>query len=200
MTNIQAGQSWSMANSAISSEISEICSNFAWTGSILNLRLHPQNYVSWLKDALACARQIENQEAEGAHLGNLGLAYAALGDAKKAIEHYQQALDIAREIGDRRGEGADLGNLGNAYADLGDAKKAIGYYEQHLDIAREIGDRRGEAKASWNLGIEYEKSGDFKRAADLMQVCVDFEHEIGHPDAGKDADRLENVRAKSRKM
>ena len=52
-------------------------------------------------------------EAEGAWLGNLGNAYAALGDVHKAIEFYEQALVIAREIGDRQGEGADLGNLGN---------------------------------------------------------------------------------------
>ena len=35
----------------------------------------------------------------------LGLAYAALGDVRRAIENYEQALVISREIGDRRGEG-----------------------------------------------------------------------------------------------
>jgi tetratricopeptide (TPR) repeat protein len=53
--------------------------------------------------------------AKGNDLGNLGNAYAALGDARKAIEFYEQALAIAREIGDRRNEGAWLGNLGLAY-------------------------------------------------------------------------------------
>ena len=75
-------------------------------------------------------------------------------------------------------------------------RKAIEYYEQALTIAREIGDRRGESNDRWNLGLAYEKDDDFRRAADLMQVCVDFEREIGHPDAEKDADYLENVRAK----
>ena len=197
--NIQAGQAWAKSQSAANSEGSEICSNFAWQGSILNLRLHPQENIRWIEAALACARQLENQEAEGAHLGNLGLAYADLGDAKKAIEYYEQALTIAREIRDRRGEGNALGNLGNAYADLGDAKKAIEYYEQQLKITQEIGDRSGEANACWNLGLAYEEAGDLKRAADLMQVCVDFEREIGHPDAEKDADNIESVRAKLNK-
>ena len=40
---------------------------------------------------------------EGVHLGNLGNAYADLGEPRKAIEYYEQALKIAREIGDRQG-------------------------------------------------------------------------------------------------
>ena len=36
----------------------------------------------------------------------MGLAYADLGEVRKAIEYYNQALAIIREIGDRRGEGA----------------------------------------------------------------------------------------------
>ena len=75
-----------------------------------------------------------------------------LGDARKAIEYYEQALAIAREIGDRRGEGTALGNLGLAYAALGDARKAIEYYEQALAIAREIGDRRGEGACAGQPG------------------------------------------------
>ena len=43
--------------------------------------------------------------ARGTDLGNLGNAYAALGQAEQAIEYYGQALAISREIGDRRGEG-----------------------------------------------------------------------------------------------
>ena len=63
-------------------------------------------------------------------LSNLGNAYAALGDTRKAIELYEQRLVIAREIGDRRGEGNSLGNLGSAYNALGDTRRAIEHYEQ----------------------------------------------------------------------
>ena len=73
----------------------------------------------------------------------------ALGEARKAIEFYEQALIIDREIGDRRYEGNSQGNLGNAYAALGEARKAIEFYEQALIIAREIGDRRGEGNLRW---------------------------------------------------
>ena len=50
----------------------------------------------------------------GTHSGNLGNAYAALGDPRKAIGYYDPALKIARKIGDRRGEGCYLfGTLAN---------------------------------------------------------------------------------------
>jgi len=45
------------------------------------------------------------RRGEGADLGNLGAAYADLGEPRRAIEYYEAALAIARAIGDRRGEG-----------------------------------------------------------------------------------------------
>ena len=84
--------------------------------------------------ALQAARQLGDRRGEGAALGNLGLAYADLGQPQRAIDYHEQALVISREIGDRRGEGNALGNLGNAYAALGEVERAIGSYEQALVI------------------------------------------------------------------
>ena len=48
-------------------------------------------------------------------LGNLGSAYAGVGDFSKALDYQQQHLAIAREVGDRQAECNALGNLGRAY-------------------------------------------------------------------------------------
>ena len=159
----------------------------------------PRKAIEYYEQALKIFREIGSMRGEGTALGNLGLAYFALGQSFKAIEYYEQALKIFREIGDRRGEGTALGNLGNAYSDLGQPSKAIEYRDQTLKIAREMGDRSGEARASWNLGLEYETAGDLRRAADLMQVDIEFKRKIGHPDAEKDAEYLENLRARIEK-
>ena len=84
--NIQKGQEWARINAAKSQEIAEICSNFAWTGTILNLRLHPLRNIEWLEAALVASRKTENQNAEEAHLGNLSNIYIHLGEPRKAIE------------------------------------------------------------------------------------------------------------------
>jgi tetratricopeptide (TPR) repeat protein len=52
---------------------------------------------SW-QQALIIYREIKDREGEGDALGNLGLAYDALGDYAKAVEYQQQCLAIAREI------------------------------------------------------------------------------------------------------
>jgi tetratricopeptide (TPR) repeat protein len=177
--NIQAGQVWAESNTVTSTGIAQICSDFAGAGSILGLRLHPRDNVRWLKAALVAARQIKNKDAEVAHLGNLGNAYAYLGEARKATEYYEQALVIDREIGDRRGEGNALVNLGLACANLGGARKATEYYEQALAIDREIGDRGREGTALGNLGLAYSHLGETRKAIEYYDQALAISREIG---------------------
>jgi tetratricopeptide (TPR) repeat protein len=84
------------------------------------------------------ARAIGDRRGEGTALGNLGLAYADLGETRKAIEFYEKALIIDREIGDRRGEGTALGNLGNELYKLGEKDKGITLMKQALGIFEAI--------------------------------------------------------------
>jgi len=146
---------------------------------LLDLRLTPSQRIPILKAALEAARRLEDRRAEGVHLGNLGLAYAALGDARRAIEYYEQALAIHRQIGDRRGEGAWLGNLGLAYADLGDMRRAIQYHEQALAISQQIGDRRGEGNDLGNLGLAYAALGDVRQATQYYERALVIARGIG---------------------
>jgi tetratricopeptide (TPR) repeat protein len=145
----------------------------------LDLRVHGLAKVHWLTVGLEAARRAKNRQAEGNALGNLGLAYAALGDARKAIESHTQALAVSREIGDRRGEGQDLGNLGIAYAKLGETRKAIEFYEQALAASREIGDRRGEGAVLGNLGLAYAALGDARKAIEFYEQQLGIAREIG---------------------
>jgi tetratricopeptide (TPR) repeat protein len=178
-TNIDVGQAWTATHATTDETATQLCSEYAWAWSVLNLRLHPREYIRWLEAALIAARYLRLKEAEGAHLGNLGLAYAALGETRRAIEFYEQALVIDREIGHRQGEGNALGNLGVAYAVMGETRRAIEFYEQHLVIAREIGDRRGEGNALGNLGNAYAARGETRRAIEFYEQHLVIAREIG---------------------
>ena len=70
--------------------------------------------------------------------GNLGIAYADLGETRRAIEFFEQTLLIHREIGDRRGEGYDLWNMSLALDQLGERGQAIPHAEQALTIYEQI--------------------------------------------------------------
>ncbi len=128
--------------------------------------------VTALEAGLTAARALSRRYDEGAFLGNLGIAYSALGQVERAIEYYQQALTIAREIGDRGGEGNTFGNLGNAYSNLGQVERAIEHYQQALAIAREIGDRRNQGAWLGNLGNAYRALGQVERAIEYYQQAL----------------------------
>jgi tetratricopeptide (TPR) repeat protein len=146
---------------------------------VLDLRLPPRDKIPILEAAAAAAREMGERGLEGNQLGNLGLAYADLGEVRRAIEYHEQALAIAREIGDRHGEGAALGNLGAAYYRLGEVRRAIEYHEQALAISREIGDRRGEGNDLGNLGAAYYRLGDARRAIEYYEQALAIAREIG---------------------
>ena len=124
--NVEAGHRWAEENAGGNRRALELCDDYpAWCFYILPMHQHPRQRIAWLETALTAARRLDRRRAQGCHLGNLGLAYADLGEVRRAIEYYEQALTIARETGDRRGEGGDLGNLGLAYADLGEVRRGI---------------------------------------------------------------------------
>ncbi len=178
--SIQAGQAWAAAHAPQSNDAARLCSAYPDVGAYcLALRQHPREQVQWLEAALAAARRVKNRAAEGVHVGNLGNAYADLGETRRAIEFYAQCLVIHREACDRRGEGQDLGNLGFAYRQLGETRRAIEFYENQLVITREIGDRRDEGAVLGNLGVAYRQLGETRRAIEFYEQQLAITREIG---------------------
>jgi tetratricopeptide (TPR) repeat protein len=137
--NIEAGQEWACQHSSWDEPAARLCNSYPIAGVyVLNLRQHRRESIAWLESGLSAARQLEDRTSEGLHLGNLGLAYADLGETRRAIELYELRLAIAREIGDRLGEGNALFNTGLALDRLGDHVKAISHAEAALEIYEQI--------------------------------------------------------------
>lgn len=178
--NIEAGQAWSVSLIGKDEAATRLSIYYYFAGVyVLVLRLHPKERISWLEAGLKAAHLLNLKEAEGAALGNLGLAYMDLGEARKAIELYEQNLEIVRQTNDRLGQGAALGNLGIAFANLGETRKAIEFHEQSLLITREVGDRRGEASTTNSLGIAYGDLGETIKAIELLEQSRLISREIG---------------------
>jgi tetratricopeptide (TPR) repeat protein len=59
----------------------------------LYIQGHLTEFVIVNQTGVDLARQLKDRLEEGAWIGNLGLAYRALGEVEKAIEYYSQALE-----------------------------------------------------------------------------------------------------------
>ncbi len=66
---------------------------------VLELRLAARARLPILECGLAAARGLGDRRGEGNHLGNLGMAYADLGDGERARKLWQEALAILEAIG-----------------------------------------------------------------------------------------------------
>jgi tetratricopeptide (TPR) repeat protein len=178
LPSILAGQRWAANHLEQDADACHLAADYFHAGRhVLVLRLHSRVQIAWLEITLTACRKLRDRPGEGAALGNLGMAYKNLGDARNAIEYYEQQLVIAREIGDPHGNA--LNNLGLAHGALGDARKAIEYHEQALTVSHEIGDRRCEGNALGNLGLAHADLGDSLKAIEYHEQALKVMKEFG---------------------
>jgi tetratricopeptide (TPR) repeat protein len=178
--NIRAGQAWAASRFQECKEEAVTCSSYPAAGSFcLPIRQHLKDRICWLEAAVEAARYQRDRRSEAAHLGNLVLAYLAIGNYRQTIELSTQLLKIAREVQDRQFEGGALGNLGLAYNALGDVQQAARFFEQHLHITREMSDSRGESNALVNLGLTHAALGDFRTAISFYEKVIAISRKIG---------------------
>ena len=102
--NIKIGQAWaknmiqgtSKLKKSDLKSVQELASSYAGDGIyILELRLHPRERISWFETGLKATKIVGDQGNKGVLLGNLGNAYADLGETRKAIDYYEQHLAIS---------------------------------------------------------------------------------------------------------
>ena len=141
------------------------------------------------------AVDIGHRQDEAGTLGNLGLAYRALGQVEQAIAYHQKALVIHQEIGNRQGEATQLGNLGLATLALGQVEEAIAYHQQALAIDQEIGYRQGEAADIGNLGVAYRDLGQTAQAREYLQQALAIFEAIKSPYADRVREWLAELEA-----
>lgn len=171
--NIQKAYECAVAPASRNSEADEMCSLYTSTAaSLLSLRRTPRERLRWFEGALEAARRVNDRRAEVRHLSNLGITYANLSEARRAIGFHEEQLRLAREIGDRYWEASALGQLGSAHADISELSRALELYKQQLTITREIQDLQGESAALCSLGTAHLELGRVERAIRLFEEAL----------------------------
>ncbi|MEL7350241.1 MAG: CHAT domain-containing tetratricopeptide repeat protein [Cyanobacteria bacterium P01_A01_bin.116] len=148
-------------------------------GIVLYQSNRPAEAIQVWQQALRAHRESRNAEGESRLLGNIGVAYRAMGDYAKAIEYYQQALTISQTLNNRHRVRRVLGNLGNVYAIIGQYRQALEYQHSSLNAARELQDTDGESIALANLGAAYADQGDHDAAIGYYQESLALSKQVG---------------------
>ncbi|WP_327348985.1 ATP-binding protein [Streptomyces europaeiscabiei] len=161
---------------------------FGWPGEILLVNLGSacaalgryEESLSWLRQALAAARETGYRNAEAYAFQSLGSTYQRMGQLAPAADHCREAVAIFRETGDRFGANIALGRLALACLLLGRTSEGTEYLHEALTNARQIGDHSGEAWAletlgtvSHSAGRGEEAYGHWRNALTIYQIMSD---------------------------
>ncbi|RLC86724.1 MAG: hypothetical protein DRI79_09630 [Chloroflexi bacterium] len=122
------------------------------------------------RQELKRALQTGDRAAQEVALANLGRAYAAQGNFRQAVEHYEQAIAIARELDDRRAEAVYLRDLGVVLLRLGDVNRATEVLQQALTQLEVVAaDPLSRARTRYHLGRCYAQLGRWREAITLLE-------------------------------
>lgn len=150
------------------------------SGYLIFMRVSPQEWIRWLEDQLQACTRLEDLEGAGAAHGNLGNAYAYLGDMSMALKHHKSCLLLAKRRGHLRDQCNAVGSLANDYAALPErSNEAIQCYRQQLRMVRQLSDPRGESLALNNLGVLYRRLARPQRAKILYNHALRIASYIG---------------------
>jgi tetratricopeptide (TPR) repeat protein len=156
--------------------------------------------ISWLEMGLQTLRTLPTVDAEDAKRGQsrearflneLGLAWSAIGEKRKALEMYEQALALRQVLGDRYGEATSLNNIAGVWGDLGEKRKALEMYEQALALLQALKNRGGEAMALNNVGMAWLALGEKRKALEYFEQALPLLRSVG--DRSSEAATLNNI-------
>ncbi len=130
-------------------------------------------------EALAAARDINDDDSVGAALNLLGSSFDYFGMYEKALEYYFQAIDIYESL-ENKEVYVVLINVSNIYWQLGQEMQSPKHYtlalenlEKALDGVKEYGSKRQEGLCLSNLGNVYKDLGNYQKALGYLQKAED---------------------------
>ena len=176
--NISQGQNWATAHGKEGADIARLCGLYA-NNELLSLRLDLRDQVRWIESALAVSDIVDDPHQKASLLGNLGSAYAELGNRHYSMQLTEEALSISVKILDKAGECIWLNNLGNRHRETGNRPEALRYHKLALSIAREIKDRRSEALVLGSIGNTLSDAGQTSDAIKYYVEALPLTREIG---------------------
>jgi tetratricopeptide (TPR) repeat protein len=147
-------------------------------GSVEALAGRIEQGVGRLNQALKMARSVlEDKASAAAILSDLGRAYIAMGDIRRANDVSLQALELSQQPGGQAYVGRALTNLGMTTLRLGDHDGAERYLTKALALAQG-GERGDEARILTELGRNHLMTGRHQEAAALLARALTLTQQL----------------------
>jgi CHAT domain-containing protein len=115
------------------------------------------------------------------------------GQARQAIETWQQVLALVGQVKDKKLEALALNEIGFNYHSISQPQEALKYYNQALPIMRSVGDRSGEATTLTNIGTVYASISQPQEALKYYNQALPIRRSVG--DHYGEAATLNNIGA-----
>jgi tetratricopeptide (TPR) repeat protein/transcriptional regulator with XRE-family HTH domain len=171
-----------MVRAAATAGLDEHAWQLAWAMvEYLDLQGYPDDLARTQHIALAAARRLGNDDAEGLALRYLANADIQRGNLDRADQHLQRALHLCAARLDAAGQAKAHMNL----ALLRELQERFGDANDHalraLELFRQAGHRVGEGIALNSLGYGYALAGDLAKALRCCTEALAVNTEIDHP-------------------
>lgn len=139
----------------------------------------PTSALKILNEALALLDPSPDISLMTAILGNIGLAYSALGDYQNAVKSHKSVLEAAEKSGDDALRLNALINLADSNLQDKNYHSAQGFALVALDLAKELDSRPGLVIINDLLGMISSHQGNLKVAAEYHEGSFQHAQQIG---------------------
>jgi len=148
-------------------------------GDTYNLNMaKPDSALLFFKESGAIFKAMDSKIGMAYNLGNMGLAYAQLGQNTIAEENISGAITLLEDLGDYYPICVYLTYMADMYVQRGDCDAAFGYAERSLKLAKQFGLKEQISDAYLKLSELYEKRGNVAESFKLYKSHITFKDSL----------------------
>jgi tetratricopeptide (TPR) repeat protein len=145
----------------------------------LDLRGYWDEAIRAGEQAVAAAREANDDLALAAFSGNVGTMRQGRGEYPAAKTAHQEALEAFRKLGSEKNVAVALHQLGMLGQDQGDLAEARRLYQESLAIKKKLGDQSGIATSLGQLGTLAQAQGNPAEARRLYEESLAIKKNLG---------------------